>query len=729
MSTADAVLRALAALDLTDEGAGNWRSNSPLRAASNSHAFTLKIDGPEHGTWHDHVSHESGSLYELAVLLKITPGPAVQGAPPPAGSKRAYADLDDYAQQHGVAGNVFQQAGWQDKTVYQGRPALPFVTASGVRYRFIDGQKPTFKPAVKGYQPCWYRLPEAVRLAQSTGQPLVICNGEPSVIAAQHFGVAATAHTAGEQRDLTPELIDSLKQAYSGPVLLAFDCDAAGRSGALKLQAGLQAAGIAALALDLQGGPGGDLADFCRLWGAGASQALQNLPQLQSQSPSAGQALPRVGVLLCDVQPETVTWLWPGRIPYGKLTVIDGDPGLGKSALLLDLAARLSTGSPLCDGTLTAPAGTVILSAEDGVADTIVPRVLAAGGDMRRIIAIETVPDPAGERAPVLPDDIAYLERAIVQVRAKLLIIDPLMAYLGSQTHSFRDQDVRRALAPMKLLAERTGCAVVFIRHFNKALGGPALYRGGGSIGIIGAARSGLLVAKDPDDPERRIIASSKSNLGPEPPALAYRLEGTPEGSLRIVWLGTTQHTAQQLVATPRDEDERDAVTDAVEFLRDVLEHGPIAADEIKRQARQAGIADRTLHRAKSQLGVKSSKSGFGQSGKWTWVLPDLLVAVQTKPAPVDPSLRLPKTAKTANHLDVAILDDVGNLSSEPAEKAPTDILSDVERDQRLAVLVRLYLPHNRFTEARECLNQIRSKPLYKELLADIEQAEQEQPT
>ena len=189
-------------------------------------------------------------------------------------------------------------------------------------------------------------------------------------------------------------------------------------------------------------------------------------------------------------------------------------------------------------------------------------------------MALTSIRESEGERLPTLAD-LAEIETAIHAIGAKLVIIDPLMAYLDSGTNAHRDQDVRRLLAPLAALAERTGVAIVVIRHLNKALGGDPLYRGGGSIGIIGAARSGLLVAKDPDDPSglRRILASSKCNLAVQPLALAYHLESYGD-AVRVVWEGETGHTAAGLLAIPTGSEDRSAIDEAKGFLRDVLSAG-----------------------------------------------------------------------------------------------------------------------------------------------------------
>src|SRR5262249_6725593 len=154
-----------------------------------------------------------------------------------------------------------------------------------------------------------------------------------------------------------------------------------------------------------------------------------------------------------------------------------------------------------------------------------------------------------GTLIPPTLADIAALESAIGQTDAVLLIVDVLMAYLPSGADAHKDQDIRRVLSRLASLAERTGCTVLLLRHVTKSTARNPLYRGGGSIGIVGAARAGLLAAFDPDDPDRRVLAVVKSNLGPTPPSLAYTLtEAGGYGAARVHWLGETTHSARTLL-------------------------------------------------------------------------------------------------------------------------------------------------------------------------------------
>jgi hypothetical protein len=333
------------------------------------------------------------------------------------------------------------------------------------------------------------------------------------------------------------------------------------------------------------------------------------------------------GALLSDVTPEEIAWLWPGRLPRGKLVLVDGDPGLGKSVVTLDLAARVSVGAGFPDGAPSEGAGVVLLSAEDGLADTIRPRFDAAGGNPARAVALSTVPDAEGnERQIALPGDLATVEAAIGRVGAALVVIDPLMAFLSGDVNSHRDQDVRRALAPLAKLAERTGAVVLVVRHLNKAAGGNPLYRGGGSIGIVGAARMAFVVGAHPEDDERRVLAPIKANLAAPAPSLVFGLETAGNGAPRVRWEGETDLDAFALLSGPTDPEERYVLQEAKDLLRHVLSDGPVPAADVKKEARTADISERTLKTAKRGLGVVASREGEPGKrggGRWLWHLPE----------------------------------------------------------------------------------------------------------
>jgi hypothetical protein len=337
-------------------------------------------------------------------------------------------------------------------------------------------------------------------------------------------------------------------------------------------------------------------------------------------------------IRLSDVVPERVTWLWQDYLPAGKLCVLDGDPGIGKSTLAIEFGAVASAANRRWpDGTHCPTGDVIILSAEDGLADTIRPRLDAAEGDPTRVHAIEGVPlrdrdgelilDAEGERVlrPPTLEDIRILEAAIRQTRAVLVIIDVLMAYVPTGKDSHKDQDIRTVLAPLAKLADRTNCTVLLLRHLNKDNRGVPMYRGGGSIAIVGAARAGLLAAPDPEDPDRRVLASVKNNLAPTPPSLAYRLVAAGDyGAARVVWDGTTDYTAHTLLASLEDTG---AATAAENWLEDYMmaNHVVLKSSDVKKEAAKVGIAERTLQRAASKLKLIVTSEGFPRETFWSW--------------------------------------------------------------------------------------------------------------
>ncbi|WP_081388629.1 AAA family ATPase [Mycobacterium colombiense] len=329
---------------------------------------------------------------------------------------------------------------------------------------------------------------------------------------------------------------------------------------------------------------------------------------------------------LADVEPQEVSWHWYGRLPVGKLVTLDGDPGLGKSTLALAIAANITRGGHWPDGTTCEYPGAVLLmSAEDGLADTVRPRLDAAGADVTQVHAIEGVPigDENGERTLRPPNlaDIASLEEAITRTGARLLVIDVVMAYLPAGTDSHKDQDIRRVLSRLSALAERTRCTILLLRHLNKAKGGDPMYRGGGSIGIVGAARAGMLVAPDPDDPERRILAAVKSNLGPPPDSLAYRLVGEGDfGVARVQWEGSTEHTARTLLADQNDGDDEDR-REVDQWLTAYLQNDGSAANarDVIRDGKLAGFSEDVIKKARKRLKLTTTRHGFGKGSTVVW--------------------------------------------------------------------------------------------------------------
>jgi hypothetical protein len=502
-----------------------------------------------------------------------------------------------------------------------------------------------------------FHLPELIALVDDP-TPILWCEGERDVLTAEAMGFVATTSPQGAAA-FKPEIITGVADHLFGrPVVVIPDNDEPGRRYAEQVAQALREIGCPVSWLGLPGTSekGGDLSDWVA--GGGSPDALADLvvrapawepPPTMFAGPAQGE--PReptparplrapAGVLARDVTPERVVWLSPGRLARGKASVLDGDPELGKSTLSLEWAARITRGDALPGGEPGSPRGVVILSAEDGIADTIVPRLIAAGADLDCVFIMTGIrTSDGGEDTVTVPGGLDAVESAIVEMGASMLIVDPLVAFLGADTNSNRDQDVRRAMAPLAALLDRTGCAGLLLRHLTKAAGGPALYRGGGSIGIIGAARIGLLAARDPDDDEARILAPVKCNLGPHPPALRYRLVGVPGAAVaRISWddAPVTINANGLLAAAMGSDEDRTALDEAVDWLRDLLALGPKPAADVLKEARRDGVAEITVRRAKSRLGVHVRREGFGPGSHVVWFLADRPPYDPDDVAPID---------------------------------------------------------------------------------------------
>jgi AAA domain len=311
-----------------------------------------------------------------------------------------------------------------------------------------------------------------------------------------------------------------------------------------------------------------------------------------------------------DLAPAPMEWLWAGRIPRGALTVLEGDPGEGKSTLALDIAARVTKGLPMPLSSATAnPADVIILSFEDDVARTIRPRLEAAGGALDRAHIITGVPDAHGDRPFSLAEDVPKLIAKIKELKAAMVLIDPLSAALDTIDGN-RDQAIRKVLTPLSMAAQETGAAIVVIRHLTKS-SGRVIARGLGSIGISGAARAVLRAG--PLEGKDKIISVVKCNLGGPQPAIRYRVEGTEAST--IGWVGE--------VDIGSESEEPSAWLEAKQFLLAHLKDGPVPAVVIIKLAKAAGIATRTLQRAKADLGMASAQKAIEDgSTAWVWLQP-----------------------------------------------------------------------------------------------------------
>jgi hypothetical protein len=381
-----------------------------------------------------------------------------------------------------------------------------------------------------------------------------------------------------------------------------------------------------------------------------ASSAI--IPPSTAISPRRAVATPA-----SEIRRERVTHLDPGRVPFRMVTVLAGNPGLGKSQWSCALAARVSRGE---HG--RPPATVLLLTAEDSWSMTVRPRLEAAQADLE-LVRFVSIATEEGEDGLTIPDDGAELERLVAEHRVELVVVDPLVAHLPSGVDSHKDQSVRRALAPLHRIADEHGCAIVALVHLNKAQGLAPLQRLGGSVAFGAFARSVLLLDRDPDDPDgdeghQRVLAHIKCNVGPLAPSLLFRVapillpaaDGNPETETsRLDPIGESNHNGRSLLAVA-NEDERSAVDEAVAFLEAELGVGVRRpAADLQREAHRIGITDSTLRRARKRLGVETAKADFNRG--WEWWVPK---APTTQPPPDPDDTRRLRENPLANRRSAA---------------------------------------------------------------------------
>lgn len=310
-------------------------------------------------------------------------------------------------------------------------------------------------------------------------------------------------------------------------------------------------------------------------------------------------------IKMSEVQSQEIEWLWFPFIPYGKLTIIQGDPGDGKTTMVLNLAAKLSKGEALDENMkVTEPVNVIYQTAEDGLADTVKPRLELAGADCERIIVIDE-----SDKSLSMVDE--RLEQAIVRTGARLLILDPIQAYLGGGMDMNRANEARDMTKKLGALAEKTKCAIILIGHMNKASGNKAAYRGMGSIDFFAVARSVLLVGRVEGESNTRAVVQIKNNLAAfgHPKAFALSEDG-------FKWLGDYEITVDEVLGgiTPK----ANKMEQAKQMLRELAEtQSAVLSNEIFDRANELGISKRTLENAKKELGVQTRKI----NNAWYWEL------------------------------------------------------------------------------------------------------------
>lgn len=484
-----------------------------------------------------------------------------------------------------------------------------------------------------------------VRAAVDAGRTLYLTEGEMKARMLRDLGLDATTNATGALG-----FSDKDAECFRGAaiVVVVLDNDSEGRKRGVRVPPLLHAAGVNEIRMLLIPGlaEGEGVDDWI------AARREQDPEVVRSELVTLADAAPpwkrpaaateAIGsariTRMSDVQTRRLSWLWQHRIPRGMVTVLGGQGGLGKSTVLLDIAARVTTGRSMPDGDpgLREPASVVIFTAEDALDSVVVPRLLLAGADLTRIVTVSVKVGEGEDRSlMVTPADLARLESVVRAEGAKLLIFDPIVSYVGADVNMHHAQDARRILAWLHRLAERLDIAVVGIHHWNKSQSADPTMRLSGSAAIGQAARSVLAIGPDPDDTtgERMILALDKRNLAPrDTPSLAFQLAAAPgDEHPHVEWLGTSTVTSRDLAAEPQDPEQRAERQDAEAWLRDLLaDHREVLAKDGEAEARARGISDRTLDRARRRVGVEAYRErvpGKGSLGPWRWRLPSQGVA------------------------------------------------------------------------------------------------------
>jgi hypothetical protein len=326
-----------------------------------------------------------------------------------------------------------------------------------------------------------------------------------------------------------------------------------------------------------------------------------------------------------------IEWLWPGYLAAGSIAILDGDPDLGKSLLTLDLAARLSAGRAWPDGAPCPSAAPVLLLAAEDPDNVVLPRLKALDAHLPHIFLWPRLSDPG---LPQLPSEIGRVDAVLADTGAKLMVIDPIMAFWDGSVDINSDAHARNALRPLVKVAEQRRCVILMVRHLNKGERSQALYRGGASIAFVAASRLAWIVGRDPKNEERCVLAQTKNNYCPKRASLVYTL---PRDGPRIEWHGTSTLTADDLVLRrPRVKRRR-----ARDFLRMFLAAGPRLSADVWRAVAKERIAKNTLTRAKEELQIRHERICSKGVRMDFWMLPGQMVPAGLSDTPdADEALR-----------------------------------------------------------------------------------------
>jgi hypothetical protein len=471
-------------------------------------------------------------------------------------------------------------------------------------------------------------------LAAAPGEPCYINEGEKACERCAKLNLLSTCVAANwDDVDLEP--------LRGRPCFVIRDDDQGGTDKNADAKARAAATALIGIAssvriVDLPGlPPGGDVVDWLDANDDDVAALLdlcQAAPEYRAQPQDSEVTLQ--WECMADIEPEPIDWIWPGRLARGKLTLIAGDPGMGKSQIGLDVAARITTADTFHDKSKSPLGSVLILTAEDAANDTVRPRCEGAGADLKRVHRLKAAITKDGTVTTFhLQEDLAALTTKLNAVGdVALVIIDPITSYMGSKIDAHHNTAVRAVLEPLAVWAEQHHVAVLGITHPPKSAPAKALHAIIGSIAFVAAARIVFLAIKEPDG-KRSLLLAVKNNLGALADGLGYFLEQTiiSKGIVasRVAWDNSAVSISadEALAATTRKD--APALNEGKEFLRQELADGPRAQKEIEEDAKGAGITMSTVRRAQKALRIKPRKDGL--AGGWIWQLPE-----ETSPATPD---------------------------------------------------------------------------------------------
>lgn len=516
MSTSNRVLDALG-ITHTGDGIGQYRCNAPYRSGSDSNSLALTIHGGEHGQWYDHVEKTGGSLYSLAERL----GVMIDG-----NLQRRIMTLADYAQSHGLTAEDLAKYGWEESfvTVNKRRySALKFPTATGPRWRILDPACDIKYLHGKGYKASWFRLQEALFLAQKHSQPLVLCNGEISVISAQHWGVAATCLSGGGERNIPADLLPGLAQ-YQGEILVAMDCDDTGKRAGINLGIQLRNAGHNVRVVNLALGHKGDISDFVSLHQDKAREGLAQC-EVYSEEELAMQ-WKNIGILASDLQQyerRPPRWIVPGILTQGAC-LLAGAPKSRKSWLAAQIAWSVASGTTLFGPDIQCEQGDVLYLDLEMMRDNTASRFDAMSERDQvwpKRLRVVTIEDdwPRGD------EGLAMIEAWCIDHPQRALVIIDILANMRPQRQkgeNLYEEDLAFTQSVNKL-AEKYRIAVIGVVHTRKMTDIHKANTISGTTGMTGGVAMSMVLTKNPaDDAMNELYREGRHLINSEPLALKW---------------------------------------------------------------------------------------------------------------------------------------------------------------------------------------------------------------